>query len=107
MCNAFVLIRAIDTHMSEKPQSLGGTPYRLGTVLGRGAFGVVSQAYNSELGTFFAIKQVELRDRESLKAIETEIGLLRSLNHPNIVRYVDAFQLASTLYIVLELLESG
>jgi len=93
--------------MSENPRSLGGTPYKLGSVLGRGAFGIVSQAYNSELGTFFAVKQVELRDLESLKAIETEIGLLRSLKHPNIVRYVDAFQLMNTLYIVLELLESG
>lgn len=36
-----------------------------------------------------------------------EIQLLRQLDHPNIVRYIDFFQGADSLHIILEYIENG
>ncbi len=69
-------------------------------VLGQGAFGVVYLGL-SDVGELMAVKQLELGDaaggggdaaegRREVQALENEINLLRSLRHPNIVRYIGA-----------------
>lgn len=39
--------------------------------------------------------------------IESECSILRSLNHPNIIRVFEAFDTAEAVYIILELVEGG
>eukprot|EP00755_Sulcionema_specki_P010567 Sspe_Gene.46817::Locus_23517_Transcript_2_2_Confidence_0.667_Length_3173::g.46817::m.46817 len=79
------------------------------TVLGRGATGVVLKGINCNTGQLVAIKRlsVESLTPEHIRSIRTEIDLLRSLAHPNILQYVDAKQTSRNLYIVTEYMDGG
>ncbi|CAM9558941.1 unnamed protein product [Ectocarpus fasciculatus] len=81
----------------------------MGAEIGRGGFGVVFQALNVEVGDFVAVKRFPLTaiDAESLASIEAEIDLMKKLNHPNIVKYVDTIRTQDYLHIVLEYMENG
>ncbi|KAG7391351.1 hypothetical protein PHYBOEH_006751 [Phytophthora boehmeriae] len=82
---------------------------QLGAEIGRGGFGVVYGALDLRNGRSVAIKQVSLRDidKDDLSSIESEINLLRKLNHENIVQYRDTIKTQGYLYIVLEYMENG
>eukprot|EP01060_Flectonema_neradi_P040664 TRINITY_DN9363_c1_g1_i1.p1 TRINITY_DN9363_c1_g1~~TRINITY_DN9363_c1_g1_i1.p1 ORF type:complete len:775 (+),score=78.49 TRINITY_DN9363_c1_g1_i1:202-2325(+) len=45
--------------------------------------------------------------RDRLNALRSEIDVLKALNHPNIIDYVDAKQTSHNLYIVMELMSFG
>ena len=62
---------------------------RLGKeTIGRGASGKVYKALSQETGQTVAIKQIAVaQDSKQLSGIHKEIGLMRRLDHPNIVRY--------------------
>lgn len=87
----------------------GRVHYQMGAEIGRGGFGVVFQALNVEVGDFVAVKRFPLTaiDAESLASIEAEIDLMKKLNHPNIVKYVDTIRTQDYLHIVLEYMENG
>jgi serine/threonine protein kinase len=59
-------------------------------VLGQGAFGVVFLGLNVDTGELMAVKQMAIDEvsTKELSSLENEINLLRSLRHPNIVRYI-------------------
>jgi serine/threonine protein kinase len=44
---------------------------------------------------------------QNLSSIELEIDLLKKLNHPNIVKYIDSIRTEHHLHIVLEFMENG
>ncbi|CAN0461992.1 unnamed protein product, partial [Ectocarpus sp. 12 AP-2014] len=87
----------------------GDVSYQIGQEIGRGGFGVVFQALNTATGDFVAVKRMEM-DSVKLDAgasIKGEIDLLKKLNHPNIVQYIDTIQTTEHLHIVLEIMESS
>mmetsp|Transcript_36464 Transcript_36464/g.114321 ORF Transcript_36464/g.114321 Transcript_36464/m.114321 type:complete len:108 (-) Transcript_36464:286-609(-) len=65
--------------------------YSLGGKLGQGGFGVVYMALNTMTGQSVAVKSVLSRNltEEGRATIQAEINLLRMLDHPNIVKYID------------------
>ena len=60
-------------------------------VLGKGAYGKVVMARNKLDGQFYAIKQIKSKSTKTLETILREVSLLAKLNHPNIVRYYNAW----------------
>lgn len=71
---------------------------------------------NQRTGIIMAVKQVELPRGEShsdkrkkgmLEALEREIELLKSLQHPNIVQYLDSYADGTHLNIFLEYVPGG
>ncbi|TMW56909.1 hypothetical protein Poli38472_002834 [Pythium oligandrum] len=101
--------RLLGTSFSEDQVRFVGEHYQLGAEIGRGGFGVVYAALDLRNGRSVAIKQVSLQDidKDELLSIESEISLLRKLNHENIVKYYDTIKTQSHLHIVLELMENG
>jgi serine/threonine protein kinase len=77
--------------------------------LGRGAFGVVYKALDMTTGRFVAVKQVNVKSipKEKIGPMLSEIDLLRTLTHPNIVGYYEFIRSKDFLNIVLELVENG
>ena len=84
--------------------------YTLGDELGRGRFSVVHQAINVKDKNKYAVKVVEnesLDDEENLEALQTEIGILRQLSHPHVVKLKEVVATPENTYIVMELLAGG
>nr|CCA13906.1 ser/thr kinase putative [Albugo laibachii Nc14] len=86
-----------------------GDCFQLGVEIGRGGFGIVYAALDLRNGRSVAIKEVSLHDidKEELLSIESEISLLKKLNHENIVKYHDTIKTQASLFIILEYMENG
>ncbi|XP_043965278.1 mitogen-activated protein kinase kinase kinase 2 isoform X2 [Gambusia affinis] len=90
------------------------TNWRLGKLLGQGAFGRVYLCYDADTGRELAVKQVQF-DPESpetskeVSALECEIQLLKNLCHERIVQYYGCLRdgLERTLSIFMEHMPGG
>lgn len=83
--------------------------YILKDVLGTGAFSQVRLAESKEHpGELYAIKVI---DKKALKgkedSLENEIKVLRRLDHPNVVKLLEAYESKSYVYLVMELVTGG
>ncbi len=86
--------------------------YKLDEMLGKGSYGEVYAAMNTATGKWFAVKQVKIVARseladEQITALEREILLLKTLEHPNIVQYLGCQRSNRKLNIFLELITGG
>uniref|UniRef100_A0A673WML2 Mitogen-activated protein kinase kinase kinase 2 n=1 Tax=Salmo trutta TaxID=8032 RepID=A0A673WML2_SALTR len=90
------------------------TNWRLGKLLGQGAFGRVFLCYDADTGRELAVKQVQF-DPESpetskeVSALECEIQLLKNLCHERIVQYYGCLRDSNerTLSIFMEYMPGG
>ena len=85
--------------------------FKIGRLLGKGAFGIVLLVKRILDGQTYAMKQVrisQLTDKERENALN-EIRILASLSHKNIIGYKDAFfdEKSKTLNIVMEFADGG
>jgi len=83
--------------------------YTLKDLLGTGAFSQVRLAESKEHpGELYAIKVI---DKKALKgkedSLENEIRVLRRLDHPNVVKLLEAYESKSYVYLVMELVTGG
>ncbi|CAD8047903.1 unnamed protein product [Paramecium primaurelia] len=75
--------------------------------LGEGAFGVVWKAKHKASGQFRAIKQINSKHSDEYQNIINEVNILKSLDHPNIIKIFDFFEINQKLYIITELCTGG
>lgn len=87
-----------------------------GALIGAGSFGNVFLGLNAKNGLLMAVKQVELpsgdsrsdqRKKSMLDALEREIELLKTMQHENIVQYLDSYADGTHLNIFLEYVPGG
>ncbi|CAO1630364.1 unnamed protein product [Parajaminaea phylloscopi] len=87
-----------------------------GALIGAGSFGSVYLGMNAKNGLLMAVKRVELPSGQSqndqkkkrmLDALEGEIELLKTLQHENIVQYLDSYGDGTHLNIFLEYVPGG
>eukprot|EP00536_Pseudo-nitzschia_multiseries_P008337 jgi/Psemu1/197785/e_gw1.210.63.1 len=84
------------------------TFYDMREVLGDGTSGQVRRAIHRQSGKERAVKIVSLRRNLNVDMMEREVDLLRSLDHPYIVRLVEVFvQRGVAMYLVMELVKGG
>ena len=82
--------------------------YRLLEIVGRGAMGTVYRAIHTGLNRTVAIKilrQDLAGDRTQIERLKAEATTLASLDHPNIVRALDAGESNGFPYFVMEFVE--
>ncbi|XXY52700.1 protein kinase [Sorangium sp. So ce269] len=90
----------------DEPRQLG--PYRIIERLGGGGMGVVFRAAHALTGEEVAIKTVRgVNDADHLAAIRRETRVLRRLNHPGIVRFLDEDVTGGVPWVVMTLLRGG
>ncbi len=83
--------------------------YTLGDTLGEGGYAVVKSAVSKVDNLEVAVKVMTRTalDAKAEEAIRTEVKLLQSLDHPNIVGALDFFEEPSHFYFVLEKVNGG
>ncbi|WP_437965136.1 AAA family ATPase [Sorangium sp. So ce260] len=90
----------------DEPRQLG--PYRIIERLGGGGMGVVFRAAHALTGEEVAIKTVRgVNDADHLAAIRRETRVLRRLNHPGIVRFLDEDVTGGVPWVAMPLLRGG
>lgn len=77
--------------------------YTLDNVIGRGTWGEVRVVQNKETKTQRAAKRIPKCYVEDCDRFRFEIDLVKSLDHPNIVRVYETFEDANDVYLVMEL----
>jgi hypothetical protein len=94
--------------VSEKGEKEMKKIYKNMTMSGKGGFGRVY--YGREISSpkrKVAIKKVPHETEKQKRDNWSEIGFLHRCNHPNIVKFYDAFDMGSEMWIVTEFLEGG
>jgi calcium-dependent protein kinase len=83
--------------------------YKIGKVLGEGAFGEVRLCTHRESGEKRAVKVLKKVDmeQEEIDAMLNEINILKGVDHPNIVKIYEYFEDAKRFYIVTQHIEGG
>ncbi|OAF67835.1 Serine/threonine-protein kinase shk2, partial [Intoshia linei] len=80
--------------------------YQQKEIVGQGASGLVYTASDAS-GNVVAIKKMILSKQSKRHLIINEINLLKNLQHPNIVNFVDSFRVQDELLIAMEYLSGG
>lgn len=83
-------------------------PYIIGNLIAEGSFGSVKEAFHTRTKEKVAIKilKKDLQSSDRFSAVR-ELDILRSLDHPNIVKLLDAFETKEKLYIVTEFINGS
>lgn len=83
--------------------------YRIGDLLGEGAFAQVKLAVDKESGEKCAIKIIAKHgyDKKEMAYIMREMDIMKSVSHPNVVDTVDVFDSPTHMHIVLEYMQGG
>lgn len=82
--------------------------YKIGEELGQGNFAVVKKCTDRKTGKTYAVKIIDKSLCEGKEEmIETEVQLLRQVNHKNIVGLVEEFDTPKNLYLVLDYVSGG
>jgi len=74
--------------------------------VGEGAAGEVFLATDSRTGDKVAIKKMPLNN-QNMKLLVTEIGIMKTSVHPNIVQYYESFLVGETIWVVMEFMGGG
>ena len=82
--------------------------YSIISRIGSGAFGTVVKAIEISTEKTVAVKILNTHNSKIKKEnIIKEVNLLKELNHPNIVKFLDYYEETENIYIVMEYYEGG
>ncbi|KAL8979291.1 MAG: hypothetical protein Q9205_005334 [Flavoplaca limonia] len=89
----------------------GGDTYHVTALLGKGAFASVYKLTRRADGELFAAKEIRktvFAQRGVLdRRVEQELNIMKQLEHPNIVQYIEHYETPEYLYILMELVPHG
>lgn len=75
--------------------------------IGEGSTGDVFVARNSKTDELIAIKKMQINS-ENVKLLTSEIEIMKDVNHPNIIKFIEAFIVdENQLWVVMEYMDGG
>ena len=75
--------------------------------LGHGHYGVVRKCQNRQTKEYFAVKTIKKSKVGRLETLKREIEILKTMDHPNIIKLYDVFEDDKYLHLVTELCTGG
>ncbi|KZV59483.1 kinase-like protein [Peniophora sp. CONT] len=102
--SAAIVRQSLATGEDRRPSN-----FRLGNRIGRGQFGTVYRALNLNTGQTVAVKRISLEglEEDDIGQLMNEVNFVKSMRHPNIIKYEGMVRDDNTLSIVLEYAENG
>ncbi|XP_008058800.1 serine/threonine-protein kinase DCLK3 [Carlito syrichta] len=82
--------------------------YETGRVIGDGNFAVVKECRHRETRQAYAMKIIDksrLKGKEDM--VDSEILIIQSLSHPNIVKLHEVYETETEIYLILEYVQGG
>lgn len=82
--------------------------YEMGRVLGDGNFAVVKECRHRETRQAYAMKIIDkskLKGKEDM--VDSEILIIQSLSHPNIVKLHEVYETEAEIYLIMEYVQGG
>ncbi|XP_055985277.1 serine/threonine-protein kinase DCLK3 [Sorex fumeus] len=82
--------------------------YDTGKVIGDGNFAVVKECRHRETQQAYAMKIIDkakLRGKEDI--VDSEISIIQSLSHPNIVKLHQVYETEKEIYLIMEYVQGG
>lgn len=80
--------------------------YKIIKLLGEGGMGKVFLAENTNLGNYWAIKQVKKNPKNNIDLL-AEPNIMKNLNHPSLPRIFDVIENENYIYIILDYVEGA
>jgi len=83
--------------------------YRIGKILGTGAFGEVRMCVHRESNAQRAVKVLRKSnmDEDEKRMLFNEINILKEIDHPNIIKMYEFFEDEKRYYLVTEICKGG
>nr|AZL94753.1 calcium-dependent protein kinase [Nephromyces sp. MMRI] len=75
--------------------------------LGQGTYGSVCAGKNNGTGMMRAIKTISKEHVKNVDKFQREIAIMKSLDHPNIIKLHEVYEDRNNIYLVMELCEGG
>jgi len=75
--------------------------------MGEGTFGVVHRGVHKATGATRAVKMIPMGKLGSMASFRREVSIMKSLEHPNIVRLHDTYEETECVYLAMELCRGG
>jgi calcium-dependent protein kinase len=75
--------------------------------LGEGSYGSVSRAKNLSTGAVRACKSISKSHMTNAERFKAEIGLMKIMDHPNIIKLYETFEDHRNVYLIMELCSGG
>jgi len=110
ICNPALFTLRLAFKKYEQPPETTLDFYKIGRLLGKGAFGKVNVALQKLSRRLVAIKSINkkcLKDEHSIRKIENEISLLRQMRHSSVVKLYETFETERHYLFVMELCAGG
>ena len=81
--------------------------YKIIGILGKGSFGIVKLGIHILTNEKVAIKIISKANEKHNILTETEISILKSINHQNIIKVFDVIETKENYYIIFEYISGG
>lgn len=75
--------------------------------LGSGSYGVVHKAVHKATGYERAIKVIPRNKIKNMDRFKTEVKIMQTLDHPNVIKLYEYFEDDTNVYLVMELCTGG
>lgn len=82
--------------------------YEMGRVIGDGNFAVVKECKHRDTKQAYAMKIIDkskLKGKEDI--VDSEILIIQSLSHPNIVKLHEVYETEANIYLIMEYVQGG
>ena len=99
-------IKNIYSKPKKKPQKIS---YKIIKKIGEGSFGVVYLAQYLKTSTLCVVKKIDFigLSKEEIKESYNEVNLLKKLDHPNIIKFIEVNPTKKNIEILTEYAEKG
>jgi len=81
--------------------------YDVGDKLGSGSYGIVKACTHKLTKQERAVKIIEKKKIKNMAQFRTEIKILQTLDHPNVIKMYEYFEDEESIYLVMEKCDGG